>query len=60
MKENYESMKILLGKIKFDEFKWKLCGDVQVVALLSECNWCTQNTAVCCVSVTVGARKITV
>jgi len=34
MKEIYESMKLLLGKIKFDEFKWKLCGDLKVVALL--------------------------
>ena len=34
MKESYESMKLLLGKIKYDEFKWKLCGDVKVVVLL--------------------------
>jgi len=34
MKENYESMKLVLGKIKYDEFKWKLCGDLKVVALL--------------------------
>ena len=34
MKENYESMKLLLGKIKYDEFKWKLCGDLKVEALL--------------------------
>ena len=34
MKESYESMKLLLGKIKYDEFKWKLCGDLKVVALL--------------------------
>jgi hypothetical protein len=34
MKETYESMKLLLGKIKYDEFKWKLCGDLKVVALL--------------------------
>ena len=27
MKESYENMKLLLGKIKYDEFKWKLCGD---------------------------------
>ena len=27
MKESYESMKLLLGNIKYDEFKWKLCGD---------------------------------
>jgi len=34
MKESYESMKLLLGEIKYDEFKWKLCGDLKVVALL--------------------------
>ena len=34
MKESYKRMKLILGKIKCDEFKWKLCGDLQVVALL--------------------------
>jgi hypothetical protein len=34
MKKYYESMKLLLGKIKYNEFKWKLCGDLKVVALL--------------------------
>jgi len=34
MKESYESMKLLLGKIKYDDFKWKLRGDLKVVALL--------------------------
>jgi hypothetical protein len=34
MKKSYEIMKLLLGKIKCDEFKWKLCGDLKVVALL--------------------------
>jgi len=34
MKEGYESMKLLLGEIKYDEFKWKLCGDLKDVALL--------------------------
>jgi len=33
MKESYESMKLILGKIKYDEFKWKLCGDLRVVVL---------------------------
>ena len=27
-------MKLLLGKIKYDKFKWRLCGDLKVVALL--------------------------
>ena len=34
MKESYESMKLLLGKIKYDECKWKLSGDLKVVAML--------------------------
>ena len=34
MKESYESMKVSLGRIKCDEFKWKLFGDLKVVALL--------------------------
>jgi hypothetical protein len=34
VKESYEIMKLLLGKIKYDEFKWKLFGDLKVVALL--------------------------
>jgi len=34
MKESYESMKLLVGKIKYDEFKWKLGGDLKVVAPL--------------------------
>jgi hypothetical protein len=34
MKESYESMKLLLGNIKYDAFKWKLYGDLKVMALL--------------------------
>ena len=34
IKESYESMMLLLGKIKYDEFKWQLCADLKVVALL--------------------------
>jgi len=29
-----KKMKLLLGKFKYDEFKWKLCGYPKVVALL--------------------------
>ena len=57
MKERYESMKLLLGKIKYDELKWMLCGDLKVVALLLGMQ--TQNTAVSCVSGTAGTRRIT-
>ena len=58
MKESYESMKLLLGKINFDEFKWKLCGDLKAVALLLE----MQYTKYCCflhVCGTGGVRRIT-
>ena len=58
MKENYESIKLFLRKIKYDEFKWKLCGDLKVVALLLQCSFGTQNTAVCRVSGTAGTRRI--
>ena len=34
MTESYEIMKLRLGKFKYDEFKWKLYGDLKVVALL--------------------------
>jgi len=34
MKESYESMKLLLGKVKYDELKWKLYGVPKLVALL--------------------------
>ena len=56
MKKRYKIMKLMLGRIKYDEFKWKLCGDHKVVALLSECNSCTQNTAVFCAGGTAGTR----
>jgi len=58
-KENYESMKLLLGKIKYDEFKWKLCGDLKLWHCYSECNSVTLNTAVSCASGTAGVRRIT-
>jgi hypothetical protein len=33
MKESYGSIKLLLVKIKYDKFKWKLC-DLKFVAQL--------------------------
>jgi len=33
-KEPYENMKILLEAINYDKFKWQLCGDLKVIALL--------------------------
>ena len=60
MKESYESMKLLLGKIKNDN----LSGSYVVISRLwhcyMECNSVTQNTAVPCASGTAGTRRITV
>jgi len=33
-KESYENMKILMGAINCDKFKWQICGDLKVIALL--------------------------
>ena len=33
-KEPYENMKILLEAINYDKFKWQICGDLKVMALL--------------------------
>jgi hypothetical protein len=34
MKETYSNMKQLLDSINYDKFKWQLCGDLKVVAIL--------------------------
>jgi len=59
MRESYESVKLLLEKIKCDEFKWKLCGDLKLWHRYLECNLVTQNTVVSCGSGTAGRRRIT-
>jgi hypothetical protein len=33
-KESYENMKILMEAINYDKFKWQICGDLKVIALL--------------------------
>ena len=33
-KETYENMKMLSTKIKYDEHKWMLCGDLNVLSML--------------------------
>ena len=59
MKENYESLKLLSGKIKYDEFKWKLRGDLKLWHCYSEFSLVTQNTVVSCASGTATTRRIT-
>jgi hypothetical protein len=49
MKETYESMKLLLGKLKYVEFRWKLCDDLKIVALLLRKQlWCTKYCCFLC------------
>jgi len=33
-KEPYENMKILMEAINYDKFKWQICGDLKVIALV--------------------------
>ena len=33
-KESYENTKILMEAINYDKFKWQICGDLKVIALL--------------------------
>ncbi|ESN93095.1 hypothetical protein HELRODRAFT_165255 [Helobdella robusta] len=33
-KETYRNMKILLNSINYNEHKWKICGDLKVIAIL--------------------------
>ena len=32
--ESYENMKILMEAINYDKFKWQICGNLKVIALL--------------------------
>ena len=34
MKETYDNMRVLLTKIKYTTFHWRICGDLKVIALL--------------------------
>jgi len=34
MMDGYAGMQLLLGRIKYEEFKWKLCDDLKVLTLL--------------------------
>lgn len=34
MKETYENLKLLLDKIKYENYTWTICGDLKVIALL--------------------------
>jgi len=33
-KKSDEQMKILMEAINYDKFKWQICGDIKVIALL--------------------------
>ena len=33
-KESYENMKILMEAINYSKFKWQICGDLKVIALV--------------------------
>ena len=60
MKEGHESMKLLFGKIKYDELNGNYVAISRLWHCYSECNPGTQNTAVSHVSVTTGTRRVTI
>jgi len=59
MKERYRKHEAILGKIKYEEFKWKLCADLKVVALLLGIQLGYTKYSVSCVSGTAVTRIIT-
>jgi hypothetical protein len=50
MKESRENKKLLLEKIHYEKYKWNICGDLKVIALL------LGYTAVFCVNGTAGTE----
>jgi len=42
-KEAYENMEILMEAINYDKFRWQICGDLKVIALLMDYNEDSQN-----------------
>ena len=49
MKEDYENVKALLQKIKYDEYKWDVCGDFKMIGfLLGLQGGCTKHPCFLC------------
>jgi hypothetical protein len=46
MKQSYENMKLPLEKIHYEKYKWNICGDLKVIALLLRLQ--LGNTKYCC------------
>ena len=36
VKESYETMNIFLELIKYEQYKWPICGDLKVISILLE------------------------
>jgi len=45
IKELYEKLKILLKAINYDKFKWQICSDLKVIAMLVGLQKCSHNIA---------------
>ena len=44
--ESYETLKLVLEKIKYHEHEWQICSDLKVIGLLLDYKEATQNVPV--------------
>ena len=61
--EWYEYMKILMEAILYDKFKWRNCGDLKVIALLTKyccfvCEWEAQSSVSSLLKKILASQKI--
>jgi hypothetical protein len=54
--ESYETLKLVLERIKYHEHEWQICGDLKVIGLLLDYKEATQNVPVSYSSGIAGPR----
>ena len=57
--ETYQNKKMSLTKIKYDEHKWMVCGDLKVLSILLDQQGAIPNTLAFCVYETVELKMST-
>jgi len=59
LKEDYENVKTLLQKIKYDDYKWDVCGDFKMLGFLLGLQGGCTSTLVSCVCGTAEIKQVT-